>query len=69
MDLLEEIKRRLENETRDPATLFESLRSEGMKLFLTRQLNPEQVVSCCVALIAMYQKLEEQKTHLKNKGV
>ena len=65
MDLLEEIKRRLENESRDPITLFESLRSEGMKMFLTRKLNSEQVVSCCVALISMYEQLEKQKT---NKG-
>lgn len=61
MNLLEEIKRRLENESRDPVTLFESLRNEGMKLFLTRKLNAEQVVSCCVALIAMYKQLHEGK--------
>lgn len=58
--MLEEIKRRLENETRQPAELFESLRGEGMKMFLTRKLNQEQVIGCCVALISMYEQLNRE---------
>ncbi len=55
--MLEEIRRRLENEKRSPAELFNYLKQAAMTIFVTRRLNSEQVISCCVALIAMHDKL------------
>lgn len=59
MDILEEVRRRLENEIRQPAELFGYLQSEGWKMFTTRRVSQEQVIGCCVALIAMYEKIKE----------
>lgn len=61
MDLIDEIQRRLQNEKRDPATLFSVLKNEGVKMFMTNTANEEQIITCCVSLISMFQQLEKQK--------
>ena len=56
MEIMQEIQRRVKNETRTPAEIFMSLTYMGMQMFRTRALSEEQVVSFCSGLIAIYLK-------------
>ena len=59
MDLLSEIKRRLETEERTPAELMESLQSMMMAMYFRRKLTTETAVASCVCLIALHDKLKD----------
>lgn len=57
MDLLQEIKRRLDIEERTPAELTESLQNMMMGMYFRRKINTETVISSCVCLLALHDKL------------
>jgi len=59
MDLLKEIERRLETEERTPAELMEALQSMMMGMYFRRKLSTETVVSSCVCLIALHDRLKD----------
>ena len=59
MDLLDEIKRRLESEERTPAELMGALQNMMLGMYINRKLNTETVVSSCVCLIALHDKLKD----------
>lgn len=59
MDLLQEIKRRLETEERTPAELMGALQNMMLSMYISRKLNTETVVSSCVCLIALHDKLKD----------
>ena len=56
MEIMQEIQRRVKNESRAPAEIFMSLTYLGMQMFRTRALSEEQVISFCSGLIAIYLK-------------
>ena len=58
MDLLNEIERRLQIEERTPAELMESLQNMMMGMYFRRKLSTEVVISSCVCLIALHDKLK-----------
>ena len=58
MDLLQEIKRRLEIEERNPAELMESLQSMMMAMYFKRKLTTETVIASCVCLISLHEQLK-----------
>ena len=58
MDLVQEIKRRLETEERTPAELMESLQNMMMAMYFRRKLTTETAVASCVCLIALHDKLK-----------
>ena len=59
MDLLQEIKRRLESEERTPVELMGALQNMMLGMYINRKLNTETVVSSCVCLIALHDKLKD----------
>ena len=59
MDLLDEIKRRLETEERTPAELMGALQNTMLGMYIRRKLSTETVVSSCVCLIALHDRLKE----------
>ena len=58
MDILQEIKRRLETEERTPAELMGSLQNMMLGMYINRKLNTETVIASCVCLIALHDKLK-----------
>lgn len=63
MEIMQEIQRRVKNETRTPAEIFMSLTYMGMQMFRTRALSEEQVVAFCSGLIAIYNKRKKEIVH------
>ena len=59
MDILQEIKRRLETEERTPAELMGALQNMMLGMYINRKLNTEIVVSSCVCLISLHDKLKD----------
>ena len=57
MDLLPEIKHRLEREERTPVELMNALQNMLLGMYIRRKLNTETVVASCVCLLALHDKL------------
>ena len=58
--LLNEIRFRLENETRSSPELVSSLKQMGLLMFVTGTITKEQVVTFCTALLKLYQNTREK---------
>lgn len=63
MEIMQEIQRRVKNETRSPAELFMSLTYSGMQMFRTRALSEEQVIAFCSGLISIYLQRKKENVH------
>ena len=63
MEMMQEIQRRVKNETRTPAEIFISLTYMGMQMFRARALSEEQVIAFCSGLIAIYNKRKKENVH------
>ena len=61
MELLQEIKRRLEGEDRTPVELMNALQGMMLGMYIRRKLNTETVVASCVCLLALHEKLGGSK--------
>ncbi|MBP3730033.1 MAG: hypothetical protein J6I40_01010 [Mailhella sp.] len=59
--LLEEIKERIEKETRQPRELYSGLKQMGAAMFFSNTMSKEQVIMFCAAMIKLYLSLTEKK--------
>ena len=61
MELLDEIRNRIEHEKRTPAELYATMRQIVMQMLVTRSMNREQVVSFCSSMIRLYESRDEDR--------
>lgn len=60
MEMMQEIQRRVKNETRTPAELFMSLTYIGTQMFRMRAMSEEQVIAFCSGLISLYNQRKKE---------
>jgi len=65
MDLLKELKSRIEREDRPSEQLYASLKQSGAYMFMTNTMNKDLVLSFCAAMLKLYANLTQEKTENK----
>ena len=66
MDILDEIKNRIEHEKRTPAELYATMRQIVMQMLFTQSMNREQVVSFCSSMIRLYESRDTDEDRHNN---
>ena len=61
MDILDEIRRRVQEEKRTPPELYETMRAVIVQMLITQSMSREQVVSFCSSMVSMYNQRDKQK--------
>ena len=59
--LLKELKRRIENESRPPEQLYSSLKQSGAYMFMTNTMNKDLVLSFCAAMLKLFNHLSAKQ--------
>ena len=59
--LLKELKRRIDAETRPSTELYASLKQSGSYMIVTNTMNKDLVLSFCAAMLKLYENLAGEK--------
>ena len=60
-ELLKELRRRVEQETRPSEQLYATMRQLGLQMFLTNTMGRETVLTFCAAMLKLYENLDAQR--------
>ena len=64
--LLKELRRRIDHETRSSQELYASIRQLGMTMFLTNTMGRENVLMFCTAMLKLDHNLAEAQKEEKS---
>lgn len=60
MEIIQEIQNKIDNENRDPLTLYNEIKNYGLLMFTTNKMTKDLVVAVCADLVKLYEQLKSQ---------